>query len=417
MMTLLQLLLSLALSCYFLCQGSSGFTIHVPSMLVDRRSGATAKGLFRQSHHNSLICCWAKKKGKLSMAEKRKRRAQKLTRQPSTAHLPKANLNFASPPEEKESSNKDDKKIYAKDAREAATKAKDLLKAQRESVDMLTFVKERVEAKLADESIAKDLEGKGFCYIDNFLDDDNIVQQIANEGIALLDKEGQMQADLSNGLLGTGEYVCSLQGGQDQYTVSPRSIEWVVSVTKHFGDTVKLTDQDLDTQRCISQMRTFDRRALEAISSEVLQVAGSGSPESDAKEDTSESSSTSTDGLASSRPFTRMASQEDASTDLRRVSLCYYAVPRGWDEADGGGGLTFATVIKPDGGYNEEADRVTIAAVRDRLVVWMSGVPFRSEPWLGGSKRISDGVDMTDEAKALPPRASCIELQLLASQQ
>jgi hypothetical protein len=60
--------------------------------------------------------------------------------------------------------------------------------------------------------------------------------------------------------LASGEYVCKLEGGNDQYRISPRAIEWVVSVTKHLPGHLASV-MPLDNANCMGLMRTFDRKA------------------------------------------------------------------------------------------------------------------------------------------------------------
>jgi len=253
---------------------------------------------------------------------------------------------------------------------EATSKAKKLLQAQQDSVAMLTLVRERVEEKIS--PVLMELyEKQGYCHVDDFLENDDILSQLVREGEMLLEK-GEMQADVSN--LGSGEYFCSLKGGQEQYSICPRSIEFVVSTTKHFP--LPTSSLPLDSGNCMAEMRTFDRKALQAS---IALLSG------DEKE-----------MATPERPF--RGSNENPKDENRRVSLRYYLVPDGWSEC--GGDLTFIQPQVRQGAEVTPTTTTTIHAKRDRLVLWKSSeVMYRPEPWAGSD--------------TLPPKASCIELHLL----
>lgn len=321
-------------------------------------------------------CCLSEKK--LSMAEKRKRRANKrlplpkpATDSPATDLLP-SGLDFKSkrPPTYNSAgavvASQEDAQNGGGEA--TLTKAQRLLQSQRESVAMLTAVRECVEALPADE-IKAALAEQGYYCCDDFLKDDLILDQLSAEGVALL----QMMTQDFVANLGSGEYVCSLQGGGDQYVVSPRSVEWVVSVTKHLAAHLKMSES-LSATNCIASMRTFDRKAL-AASLALL---------------TGESNITEAVNASAQRPFGTIVN--DVETDLRRLSLVYYLVDAAWDAAvsggsDGGGGMSF------------QSSEEIVHPKRDRLVLFQSNsCIFQKQVWRG-----------REDA----PFASCIELHLL----
>jgi hypothetical protein len=219
---------------------------------------------------------------------------------------------------------------------------------------MLTIVRERVE-KL---DIAQMLEEKGYWYGDQILDSADILVELQKEGEVML-QEDAMNVDMEE--LGHGQFVCSLQGGREQYVLCPRSVELVVSATKHI---LKDLDNVLDKNKCMGTMRTFDRNAMLA-SSKLL---------------TGEEVAFNSE---SSNEYTLVV--KDAA-DLRAYTLLYFMVPESWDE-ECKGGITFA------------ATGETVRPKRDRLVLWRSGeTSYRREMWNGND-------DM--------PLASCIELHLI----
>ncbi|GKY98983.1 hypothetical protein MPSEU_000854000 [Mayamaea pseudoterrestris] len=186
---------------------------------------------------------------KPSMAQRRKNRAKRLQQH--------ANPYSRLPPPKIRADHKDagisknEALQTTSSLEETDSKAKQLLRSQRESVKMLTLIRERVE--LLDElALVKALDDKGYIYIDNFLKSSDIVTKIELEGKSLFENE-LMQADMD--AIGLGEYMTSIQGGQDQYKQCPRSIEFIVSTTKHFpGD-------HLDKTKTMANMRTFSRKS------------------------------------------------------------------------------------------------------------------------------------------------------------
>ena len=271
-------------------------------------------------------------KRKLSSAEKRKKRAKRLVPKPVTGKP----VNFEKKPVEDDDSEPP-----------PTERAKKLLHAQRTSVAMLTLVRERVE-ELDYDAIQKSLSSSGYHVVDGFLQNDDIVTELQEEGLSLLKKD-LMEVDLDH--LGSGEYVCKIEGGEEQYQSCPRSVELVVSTTKHMAPAF----DNLDGSVCMAIMRTYDHKAQMASLQLLKNV-----PE---------------------RPMDILAKEEN---DVRRLNLLYYPISPQWQ---GEGGVTL-----------ESGER--IQAKRDRLVFLKSDTcVHRKEPWLG-----KDGLE----------HASCIELHLIA---
>lgn len=281
---------------------------------------------------------------KLSAGERRKRRAQKqvpIAVEPSQTSPVVRKLITSEQDEEKQLQADVTLKEAADESIAESTnpvqgKAEKLLEAQRQSVAMLTRVREAMEA------IDTSSLDKGYMVVDDLLKDDATLDALAQEGVALLVEHGQMTADIDR--LGSAEYICRLEGGQEQYSHCPRSIEWVVSCTKHFPA------PDVDHTNTMAFMRTFDRKAYLAS---VELLTGSKSDENEA---------------LSSGSFGVVVEGPD---DHRCLSMRYYTTPSGWT-AQAGGGLTF------------ESTGETVDAIRDRLVVWKSEeTRVREEPWRG----------------------------------
>lgn len=294
-------------------------------------------------------------KRKPSMKEKRQqRRAKQLGQnfQNPYANLPKAKLQVQ---ELKATKALDTPEKFSNPA-EAATKAQDLLKAQRESVDMLTKVRERVEA-LPSELIMTAMNSQGYFVVDDFLCDKETISQLEAEALELY-AGGELEVDMTN--LGSGEYMVAIKGGKEQYTKCPRLVEWTVSTTKHLPEQV--TEPALDPGACMATLRAFDRKAFQA-SLNLL---------------------TGSDKVPKiSKPFETIVT--DSSEDKRRLSLQYFLVPENWDGSCGGS-LSF-----------ESGE--TVMGKRDRMVLWKSdSTRMRKDPWEGNNNASF---------------ASCLELHLV----
>ena len=231
--------------------------------------------------------------------------------------------------------------------------AKKLIDAQRKSVDMLTFVKDRVEG-LPIPVILEALDSKGYIVIDDFLANDDVVSQIAAEGLKLFGEQ-QMETDLTR--LGSGDFYAAIKGGEDQYPLCPRTIELVVSTTKHFPPLLK--GMNLDGSNIMATMRTYDRSSRLASLSLVE------------------------NGDLPPQPFGVIADEEE---DARKVSMIYYPISSEWKE----GGITI------------EEGGVAVSAKRDRLVLLRSDTcRCRSDYFVGNDDGLAN--------------ASCLELHFISS--
>lgn len=201
--------------------------------------------------------------------------------------------------------------------------AKQMVEAQKRSVDMLTFVKERVEGLLYD-AIQDGLEKEGYVVVDDFMSEEGIISIIEEEGLALFN-EGMMETDLTR--LGSGEYIGAIEGGEAQYLVCPRTIELVVSATKTFG--AQLHKYNLDNSNCVANMRTFDHSSKEAS---LALIEG---------------------GELMPQPYDSASQGEN---DLMRISLFYYPTAEG----------------RSDGGIVVEKGERLVSAKRDRLILMLS---------------------------------------------
>jgi hypothetical protein len=188
------------------------------------------------------------------------------------------------------------------------------------------------------------------------------------EGTRMLEK-GNMEVDTAT--LGSGEYIIPLQGGEKQYALCPRMIEFVVSSTKNIPEAFEGDDRmHLDASACMAKLRTFDRKALKAS------LALFARKEDYAFLDVPEHI----------EPLKTVVADDDEN-DLRQLSMYYYVVPPEWNE-ECGGGISF-----------ESGD---IPAKRDRLVVlYSASTKCRPIPWKGSD--VTAGTNVGD----------CIEVHLV----
>jgi hypothetical protein len=230
--------------------------------------------------------------------------------------------------------------------------AKKLVDAQRKSVDMLTFVKERVAA-LPFGPVLEALEKDGYVVVDEFFGKDDVVSRLEAEGVHLFEK-GLMETDLTR--IGSGEYIAAIKGGEEQYQVCPRTIEMVVSITKHLPS--YLAGYKLDESNCIATLRTYDRSSRQASLS---LIDGGDLPP---------------------MPFDIVANE---TNDARKITLLYYPIAGEWQS----GGI----VVQKD---NESV----LSAKRDRLIIFLSDSCRHRHEYFEGNDKVE--------------RASCLELHLIA---
>jgi hypothetical protein len=305
-------------------------------------------------------------KRKMSMAEKRKRRQAKTrsTENPFES-LPVSKLDFKSQPPPKQQED-DLPQKRAETPTAEAEKARGLLQSQRESVTMLTMVREQVERLGQQDNILSGLERDGYFVFDGFLNNETTTECLAKEARSMFDAE-DMETDASN--LGSGEYIFKITGG-DRYTKCPRSVELVVSTTRHVPEVFE-TVMSLDASACMATMRGFDYKSLKASMALLL-----GSDDEEISD--------------SSKKFGKVVLKDDDDDDKRKLTMFYYLVPESWDEGCGGG-LTFAS---------SSGESSVIAAKRDRLVIWKSDTTmFKKNTWKGNEESNDFG--------------ACVELHLV----
>jgi hypothetical protein len=255
----------------------------------------------------------------------------------------------------------------------AADKARELLEAQRDSVDMLTMVRGRIESTLCGPAI-ESLRRDGFVVVDDFLRDEWVLDQMVQEATNTVDGDNSTAVDAAN--LGSGQYLTPLLGGDGQYRLCPRTVEFVVSSTRHLPKAVNDRNDDgttttttsssssaftLDASACMATLRSFDRRALKA--SLALFTGTDDDDENDKIDDVD----VWLDGQSVDPSTLQVVARDE--DDPRRLSVYYYVLPDEWDERCGGG-LVFESGVVP--------------ARRDRLVLFYSDrTKCRTVPWRG----------------------------------
>jgi hypothetical protein len=349
--------LGLAVTCAHLVGRASSFTVH--RVVTSTRPSSSS---------SCVVALAAKRAKKESMSAKRARRQ---SRQQCTLDFPeRPKIQLVEEESPASSSEAAVETPTTASADSPMSKAQKLLATQRRSVAMLTLVKERID-QIPSDDLTQALAEQGYYVCDNFLNDPATLDELQAEAVVLLD-QGSLTPDMDN--LASGEYVGPVQGGEEQYPLCPRSIEWVVSTTKHFGALVASSSSsawNLDDKKCMGRMRTYDRQAFQAAK-DLLMAEGEDDDDA-AASDNSESTE---------KPFQCLVNLDDAS-DQRRLSLRYYLLPSAWSF---GGGMEFETGS-------------VVLAQRDRLVIWKSAEsPLRSTAW---------------EGDAAHRYGSCLELDLL----
>lgn len=222
--------------------------------------------------------------------------------------------------------------VPVEDGFEEKQLAKQMIAAQRESVDMLTFIRQRVEGlplPAIMEALGDNVDNvdNNYIVIDDFLANDGVLTTLQQEAGALFQT---METDLSR--LGSGEFLVPIKGGDEQYGTCPRTIEMVVSTTKHLAGCLS---SSLDPQNCMATLRTHDSNSR--LASLSLVEGGELPP----------------------LPFDTIVGSDDNDTDKRKVTMLYYPT----DCNTNGGGI----VVE-----NQDNDDITISAKRDRLILLRS---------------------------------------------
>ena len=285
------------------------------------------------------------KRKKLSMAEKRKRRGRKLP--PRQVERP-AVLDRTAPIDQWAPTKTTDESVAQMEAQEDAAaaeaaiqaRAAELIESQRKSVDTLTHIKERVEA-LPYESIGEDLQAKGYYVMDKFLDQEELVTDMEAEALTMMGAE-KLERDVS--FLESGEFAVRIAGGEEQYADLPRTVEYIVSSTRHMPkllEDLEALDASLDDAASTATLRVFDRKARESS----LALLSEAPP-----------------------PREYALVNEDPASDPKKVTVLYFLSD--WDDEGRGVGFEDGAVVSP---------------ARDRLVIFRSDTcKYRMEPVAAG---------------------------------
>ena len=284
-------------------------------------------------------------KRKMSMKEKRKKRAkrpQKVTRPSVLDRTPKIDA-WEKTVTTNEAVAQMKQKEDSREKQVVARQASDLIETQRKSVDTLTLIKERTVA-LPYEEVTKAIESKGYFVFDDFLGKPELLDEMEKEAVDMLKSTDKLSRDISD--LDSGEFTTLIQGG-DQYADIPRSVEFIVSLTRHLPPLLEeqdFFDFSFDATASAGSLRVFDRNAREST----LKLLKEDPPP---------------------RQF-GFANEGDAS-DPKKLTVIYFLAPSDWDSSCGGG-VTF------------EEGSVTVTPARDRLLIFRSDTcSYRSEPCIG----------------------------------
>jgi len=312
----------------------------------------------------------AKKKGGGTMAQKRKKRGKKFI--PKPMERPKALDDVPRADAwEKTVSTGDQIQTANKGVQETKAKAAALVDSQRKSVEVLTEIRTRIESLPADQ-ILDAMDGK-YVVFDDVLGED-LCREILEEGQSMFDNN-KMELDLNAGIT-SGNYGVAIKGGKEQYVDCPRSVEYVVSASRHLtgmlnkaGDgedaakSIKSLPYKLDETASMAGWRLFDRKAR--VSSLTL-LTGNDNAGNDTLD-------------LEKKPFGCIVDQNSDEVDMRKVTVIYYMTPNSWDE-DCGGGVTFQDV---------DGSERNVKAKNDRLLLFNSEKSVhRLEPWIG-----KEGID------------------------
>jgi len=312
----------------------------------------------------------AKKNGGGSMAQKRKKRGKKFIPKPmerpqALDQVPRADA------WEKTVSTDDQAQTMQKGEEETRAKAAALVDIQRKSVDVLTHTRTQVENLPVDQMLDA-INGGKYVMFDDLLGED-LCREMMEEGQSMFDNN-KLELDLNAGIT-SGEYGAAIKGGKEQYADCPRSVEYVVSTTRHLagilnkaGDgedryaSSRTLPYKLDETVSLSGLKLFDRKAR--VSSLALLTGN-------VNDDTAS---------LEKKPFGCLVDKNSDVVDMRKVTAIYYMTPKGWDGVGCGGGVTFQDV---------DGIEKTIEAKNDRLLLFNSEASVhRLEPWIG-----KDGIE------------------------
>lgn len=319
------------------------------------------------THQTSTTHLYAKSKKKQSMSERRKKRGQKFIPKPIARP---AILDTIPNPDVWNPTTSTDEQVQEmkKMEEEVQSKATSLINTQRRSVEVLTYVKEKIQALETDKVVESLLSSGGLDKIFHNILGDELSTEMRMEALSMLEND-KMELDLAAGL-GSGEFAVAIKGGEEQYADVPRITEFVVSLTRHLTAMLNQSgslDFVLDESASMASLRTFNRMAR--LSSFAL-LSGK-----DVNEITNEDMKS-----ENRRPFqlvTDNKTGDDDEVDYRKVTIIYFLSPDGWNK-DCGGGIS----IK----YDNEKE-LYIDAVNDRLMILSSDrCLHRIEEWLGDNE-------------------------------
>uniref|UniRef100_A0A7S3PYD2 Prolyl 4-hydroxylase alpha subunit domain-containing protein n=1 Tax=Chaetoceros debilis TaxID=122233 RepID=A0A7S3PYD2_9STRA len=313
----------------------------------------------------------AKKK---DMAQKRKKRGQKFMPKKMERPAALSEVPAADDWGGKTQSTEEKVETMKKGEDEVKQQAAALIATQRDSVDALTLVRKQIESLPVDE-MGTAFASSSHAVFDDVLGDD-MASKMRSEAQSMFDNN-KLELDIGAGLT-SAEYASAIKGGQDQYLDCPRSIEYVVSMTRHLSAMINKSGEGsdeskslgfrLDEAASMAGVRFFDRKAR--MSSLAL-LLGKTAEELEESHDNSD---------LNKKEFGFVVSEDgkidDGKNDLRRLSVLYFTTPDGWDE-ECGGGITF----------EKDGKEVSVAAKNDRLVLFSSDkCSHRMEPWVGANR-------------------------------
>lgn len=280
-----------------------------------------------------------------------------------------------------EGDSSDQGQTMKKEKEATKSQAAALIDSQRNSVKALTHIRTAVQNLSVEQILdALDLSSssstntKNYVVFDDLLGEE-LCREMMEESRSMFDNN-KMELDLNVGIT-SGEYAAAIKGGHEQYVDCPRSVEYVVCVTRHLpgnlnkvgeeeGDDssdlqVKKLDYKLDETASMAGIRAFDRKAR--LSSLALLAGQEGGKDND-----------NDNADLVKKPFEYVLNTEGDEVDLRKVTVLYFMTPDGWDE-ECGGGVTF---------QDENGEEVKVVAKSDRLLLFSSeGCLHRMDPWTG----------------------------------
>lgn len=127
---------------------------------------------------------------KLSFAEKKKRRAQKLVKQTVKLDAP-SSVTITRPDARRQKV--ENKEPAQEEPSPERKKAAELISAQKTSVAMLKLVMEQVQSLPFDTDVANDINERGFYVKDDFIKDEASISEMQREAISIHVEKGKLQ--------------------------------------------------------------------------------------------------------------------------------------------------------------------------------------------------------------------------------